>query len=73
MPIAQEYRSAAIATYQVPAIGADGQRAAYDVPTVPVDVLASKPISLHKAVHAGSIGVKIDPVSLFSGQLRVLL
>ena len=35
--------------------------------------LAAKPITLHKAVHADSIGVKIDPVPLFSGQLRVLL
>ena len=58
VPIAQEYRAT--------------QHAAAADP-VPAGELAAKPITLHQAVHADSIGVKIDPVPLFSGQLRVLL
>ena len=81
VPIAQEYRAPGIATYDVPAIARDaevddfivGVRNLYAVPAVPVDALAAKPITLHKAVSADSIGVKVDPVALFSGQIRVLL
>ena len=79
VPIAQ--RTPGIATYNVPAIARDavaddfivGVRNLYAVPAVPVDALAAKPITLHKAVSADSIGVKVDPVALFSGQIRVLL
>ena len=86
VPIVQEFRSLGVATYNVPAItldpnvdandptyGTHSVRAAYAVPAVPVDYLAAKPIALHATISADSIGVKIDPVSLFSGQLRVLL
>ena len=89
VPIAQEFRTPGIATYNVPAIARDaesavnadseaddfivGVRNLYAVPAVPVDALAAKPITLHKAVSADSIGVKVDPVALFSGQIRVLL
>ena len=72
VPIAQEYRAPGVATYNVPAIAADA-RDAYDVPAVPVDALAAKPIAVSKVISADSIGVKIDPVALFSGQIRVLL
>ena len=72
VPIAQEYRAPGVATYNVPAIAADA-RDAYDVPLVPVDALAAKPIAVSKVISADSIGVKIDPVALFSGQIRVLL
>ena len=77
VPIVQEFRSLGVATYNVPAIEQDVNgaitRDEYAVPAVPVDYLAAKPIALHATISADSIGVKIDPVSLFSGQLRVLL
>ena len=57
VPITQEYR----------APGHD------DGAAVPVDALAAKPIAVSKVISADSIGVKIDPVALFSGQIRVLL
>ena len=57
VPIAQEYR----------APGHD------DGAAVPVDALATTPIAVSKVISADSIGVKIDPVALFSGQIRVLL
>ena len=40
---------------------------------VPVDTLAVKPIALTKVIDLSSVGVKVDPVGLFSGRLRVLL
>ena len=77
IPIAVEYRAPGIATYDVPAIAANadtvGERAQYAVSAVPTDALAPKPIKVRNSINADSIGVKIDPVSLFSGQLRVLL
>ena len=73
VPITQEYRAPAIATYNVPAIDGDGERDEYAVPAVPVDALAAKPIAVSKTIGADSIGVKIDPVALFSGQIRVML
>ena len=58
VPISQEYRPT--------------QHVASADP-IPAGELAAKPIALHKAVQADSIGVKIDPVALLSGQMRVLL
>jgi len=58
VPITQEYR----ATQHV---------AAAD--PIPAGALAAKPIAISKVISADSIGVKIDPVALFSGQIRVLL
>ena len=57
VPITQEYRAPG---------HADGA-------AVPVDALASKPITISNVISADSVGVKIDPVALFSGQIRVLL
>ena len=37
------------------------------------DTLALLPIAVSNVIGADSIGVKIDPVALFSGQVRVLL
>ena len=37
------------------------------------DTLAPLPISISNVIGTDSIGVKIDPVTLFSGQVRVLL
>lgn len=58
IPIAQEYRAT--------------QHAAAADP-VPAGELAAKPIIIRNSIGADTIGVKIDPVSLFSGKLRVLL
>ena len=57
VPITQEYR-------------APGH---VDGAAVLEDALAAKPITISKVINADSIGVKIDPVALFSGQIRVLL
>ena len=38
-----------------------------------VDGLAAKPITVSNVIGADDIGVKVDPVALFSGQIRVLL
>lgn len=38
-----------------------------------VDALATKPIAVSNVIGVDDIGVKVDPVALFSGQLRVLL
>ena len=73
VPITQEFRSAAIATYNVPAIAADSTRPQYAVPAVPVDALTFKPIAVSNVIGADDIGVKVDPVALFSGQIHVLL
>ena len=58
VPITQEYRAT--------------QHAAAADP-IPAGALAAKPIAISKVISADSIGVKIDPVALFSGQIRVLL
>ena len=58
VPITQEYRAT--------------QHAAAADP-IPAGDLAAKPIAISKVISADSIGVKIDPVALFSGQIRVLL
>ena len=58
IPIAQEYRAT--------------QHAAAADP-IPAGELAAKPIIIRNSIGADTIGVKIDPVSLFSGKLRVLL
>ena len=58
IPIAQEYRAT--------------QHAAAADP-VPAGELAAKPIIIRNSIGADTIGVKIDPVALFSGKLRVLL
>jgi hypothetical protein len=58
VPITQEYRAT--------------QHAAAADP-IPAGALAAKPIAVSKVISADSIGVKIDPVALFSGQIRVLL
>ena len=73
VPITQEFRSATIATYNVPAIAADSTRPQYAVPAVPVDALTFKPIAVSNVIGADDIGVKVDPVALFSGQMRGLL
>jgi hypothetical protein len=57
VPITQEYRAPG---------HADGA-------AVPVDALASIPIAVSKVIGADSVGVKVDPVALFAGQLRILL
>ena len=57
VPITQEYR----------APGHD------DGAAVPVDALAAKPIAVSNVIGVDDIGVKVDPVALFSGQIRVLL
>ena len=38
-----------------------------------VSVITAKPIVVRNSIGADTIGVKIDPVALFSGKLRVLL
>ena len=58
VPITQEYRAT--------------QHAAAADP-IPAGALAAKPIAISKVISADSIGVKIDPVALFSGQIRVVL
>ena len=58
VPITQEYRAT--------------QHAAAADP-IPAGALAAKPIAISKVISADSIGVKIDPVALFSGQIRVML
>ena len=58
IPIAQEYRATQYAAAADP---------------VPAGELAAKPIIIRNSIGADTIGVKIDPVSLFSGKLRVLL
>ena len=58
VPITQEYRAT--------------QHAAAADP-IPAGSLAAKPIAISKVISVDSIGVKIDPVALFSGQIRVLL
>ena len=58
VPITQEYRAT--------------QHAAAADP-IPAGSLAAKPIAVSKTISADSIGVKIDPVALFSGQIRVML
>eukprot|EP01044_Picomonas_judraskeda_P037260 COSAG03_NODE_16831_length_391_cov_0.866438_1_plen_114_part_10 len=73
IPIAQEYRAPGVATYDVPEILGDGTRDEYAVPAVPADALTAKPIVIRNSIGADTIGVKIDPVALFSGKLRVLL
>ena len=73
IPIAQEYRAPGVATYDVPEIFGDGTRDEYAVPAVPADALTAKPIVIRNSIGADTIGVKIDPVALFSGKLRVLL
>ena len=73
IPIAQEYRAPGVATYDVPEILGDGTRDEYAVPAVPEDALTAKPIVIRNSIGADTIGVKIDPVALFSGKLRVLL
>ena len=37
------------------------------------DLLTFKPIAVSNVIGADDIGVKVDPVALFSGQMRVLL
>lgn len=81
IPIAQEYRAPGVATYNVPAVARDaevnefivGVRAQCAVPAVPEDALTAKPIVIRNSIGVDAIGVKIDPVALFSGKLRVLL
>ena len=74
VPIAQEYRSRAIDAYDVTAIAGDPPaRAQYQVPAVPAGALAAKPIAVSNVIGVDDIGVKVDPVALFSGQIRVLL
>ena len=57
VPITQEYR-------------APGHGAAEDYPP---EALAAKPIAVSNVIGVDDIGVKVDPVALFSGQIRVLL
>ena len=58
VPITQEYRATEHAAAADP---------------IPAGALDAKPIAISKVISADSIGVKIDPVALFSGQIRVLL
>ena len=58
VPITQEYRATQYAAAADP---------------IPAGALAAKPIAISKVISVDSIGVKIDPVALFSGQIRVLL
>ena len=37
------------------------------------DTLAAKPVAFSKVIDLSSVGVKVDPVALFSGRLRILL
>lgn len=66
IPIAQQYRRP---PYNEPAYDGTGQLIQDPV----YDVLAPKPISISRQVSSESVGVKIDPIALSSGQLRVLL
>jgi len=66
VPIAQEYRRPA----QAGDVDGDGDD---DVDDDAFDTLAPLPISISNVIGTDSIGVKIDPVALSSGQLRVLL
>ena len=72
VPITQEYRAPGVDAYTVPPI-AGGAQLTYDTEAVPVDALAAKPIAVSNVIGADDIGVKVDPVALFSGQIRVLL
>ena len=66
IPIAQQYSRP---PFNEPANDAAGD--AIDDPIY--DTLSPKPISISRQISADSVGVKIDPVALSSGQLRVLL
>ena len=66
IPIKQAYRR----PQQVGDINADGADNAADDA---FDTLAPLPISISNVIGTDSIGVQIDPVTLFSGQVRVLL
>jgi hypothetical protein len=66
-------KSTALIQMLVPEILGDGTRDEYAVPAVPADALTAKPIVIRNSIGADTIGVKIDPVALFSGKLRVLL
>ena len=60
IPIKQEYRRP---DDQAATTAGDGS----------FDELGPLPISISNVIGTDSIGVKIDPVTLFSGQVRVLL
>jgi hypothetical protein len=66
IPIKQAYRR----PQQVGDVDGDG---ADDAEDDAYDTLAPLPISISNVIGTDSIGVKIDPVTLFSGQVRVLL
>jgi hypothetical protein len=66
-------KSPGSAAYDVPEILGDGTRDEYEVPAEPADALTAVPIAVSKVINQNSVGVRINPVSLFSGQLRILL
>jgi hypothetical protein len=66
IPIQQAYRR----PQQVGDVDGDGDDDAADDA---FDTLAPLPVTLSNVIGADSIGVKVDPVTLFSGQVRVLL
>ena len=73
IPIKVQFKSPGSQAYDVPEILPDGTREEYDVPGHPVDALAAVPIAVSKVINQNSVGVRINPVTLFSGQLRILL